>query len=192
MESTSNYEFTFEQKKNLGPEEQSALIKSFKNDDVDGDGKMDEKEFKNILIDMGRRKITDAEVKSILDEYDQNKDGTLSWAEFVTMMGKIKGGQDNRFGQVTLDKNGRPVARLEGEHGGTHTYSIEERSTFSRIINYCCKDDEDLKDRLPMKADDDDLFHAFDNGILLCKLLMQVDKDCIDSRAINRGQINVY
>lgn len=55
------------------------------------------------------------------------------------------------------------------------------------------KEDEDLKDRLPMNTEDDTLFHAFDNGILMCKLLMQLDPNVIDSRAINRHQnMNVY
>jgi hypothetical protein len=27
---------------------------------------------------------------------------------------------------------------------------------------------------------------VFDNGILLCKLLMLIDENCIDSRAMNR------
>ena len=59
---TISYDFTFEQKKNLGPEEQTAMIRAFKNYDLNKDGTMDEKEFKNILIDLGQRKITDAEV----------------------------------------------------------------------------------------------------------------------------------
>jgi Ca2+-binding EF-hand superfamily protein len=76
---TISYDFTFEQKKNLGPEEQTAMIRAFKNYDLNKDGTMDEKEFKNILIDLGQRKITDAEVKSILDSHDTNRDGVISW-----------------------------------------------------------------------------------------------------------------
>ena len=56
------YEFTFDQQKNLGPEERSSLIRSFKNYDTNKDGVMDAKEFKNIMIDLGYRKITDEEV----------------------------------------------------------------------------------------------------------------------------------
>ena len=76
---TISYDFTFEQKKNLGPEEQTAMIRAFKNYDLNKDGTMDEKEFNNILIDLGQRKITDAEVKSILDSHDTNRDGVISW-----------------------------------------------------------------------------------------------------------------
>jgi len=36
-----NYEFTFDQKKNLNPEECSTIVKHFKSYDKNGDGKMD-------------------------------------------------------------------------------------------------------------------------------------------------------
>lgn len=53
--------------------------------------------------------------------------------------------------------------------------------------------DEDVKDRIPMNADDETIFNVFDNGILLCKLIMQVDEECIDVRAINRKEgLNKY
>jgi hypothetical protein len=61
------------------------------------------------------------------------------------------------------------------------------------MINNILKDDEDCKDRLPMNADDDSLFHVFDNGVLLCKLLLQIDSNIIDTRTINRkANMNVY
>jgi len=78
-------------------------------------------------------------------------------------------------------------------HGGTHTYKIEEKHTFSYVINEVLNGDEDLSERLPINPEDDDLFHAFDNGILLCKLMIKIDENCIDSRAINKMQnMNVY
>lgn len=50
-----------------------------------------------------------------------------------------------------------------------------------------------MKDRLPMNTEDESLFHVFDNGIALCKLLMIIDPNCIDDRAINKdSNINVY
>ena len=65
--------------------------------------------------------------------------------------------------------------------------------TFGKIINLLLKDDEDCKDRLPMNTEDDSLFHVFDNGILLNKLLLKIDEGCIDPRALNRqANINVY
>jgi hypothetical protein len=44
---------------------------------------MSEKEFKNVLIDLGRRDVTDEQVKEMLNEADENKDGVLQWDEFI-------------------------------------------------------------------------------------------------------------
>ncbi len=63
-------EFSFDQKKVLGPQDQSALIRSFKNYDKNGDGTMDQQEFKSVMIDLGYRKITDDKVKEMLAEQD--------------------------------------------------------------------------------------------------------------------------
>ena len=51
--------------------------------DTDKNGYMSEKEFKNVLIDLGRRDVTDEQVKEMLNEADENKDGVLQWAEFI-------------------------------------------------------------------------------------------------------------
>ena len=56
------------------------------------------------------------------------------------------------------------------------------------MINVTLEKDEDCKHKVPIKVDGDDLFHAFDDGIVLCKLTMAVDPECIDRRAINFGE----
>ncbi len=71
MESTTNnFTFTFEQQKSITPQEQTAFIKTFKSYDKNGDGVMDQSEFKNIMIDLGFRKITDEKVNELLNEQD--------------------------------------------------------------------------------------------------------------------------
>ena len=105
---------------------------------------------------------------------------------------KMKGSDASKFGTITEGKDGA-VAKIEGSHGGTHSYSLEERTTYAKMVNEILKKDEDCKERIPMNSEDDTLFHVFDNGILLCKLLMNIDENCIDLRALNRQQnMNVY
>jgi plastin-1 len=187
MESVSR-EFTFDQKKVLTPQDQSACIRSFAAYDKNSDNTMDEAEFKNIMVDLGYRKITDEKVAEMLAAQDKNKDGVISWEEFVNMMVAMKGSDDGKFGTIVDGK-----AQITGEHGGTHTYSIEERTTFAKMINLILKDDADCKDRLPMNVNDESLFHVFDNGILLCKLLLTIDSGCLDERALNRqNNANIY
>lgn len=55
----AQYEVTAEQRKHLVPQEISGFIKAFNNYDLNKDGTMDEKEFKNIMIDLGERSTTD-------------------------------------------------------------------------------------------------------------------------------------
>ncbi len=54
--------------------------------DTDKNGYMSEKEFKNVLIDLGRRDVTDDQVKEMLNEADENKDGVLQWTEFIEVL----------------------------------------------------------------------------------------------------------
>lgn len=77
MDSTAIYEFSMQQKQKLGPEDQSTIIRAFKNYDKNDDGVMDESEFKNIMIDIGYRKITDDKCKEMLAAQDKNSDGVL-------------------------------------------------------------------------------------------------------------------
>jgi hypothetical protein len=65
---------------------------------------------------------------------------------------------------------------------------MEEIATFSNMINLTLEKDDDCKDYLPIKTDGDDLFHVCADGIVLCKLIMAIDPECIDRRAISFGQ----
>ena len=86
------------------------------------------------------------------------------------MMIAMKGSDSSKFGNLVETAAGA-VAQIEGDNA-THSYSIEERTSFANLINHELGHDEDLKDRLPMNTETDDLFHAFDNGVLMCKLLL--------------------
>ena len=70
-------EFTAEQKKHLGPDDQQALRKVFKGYDLNANGTIEDHEFKNVMIDLGYRKTTDDDVRKMLAEQDKNKDGVL-------------------------------------------------------------------------------------------------------------------
>jgi Ca2+-binding EF-hand superfamily protein len=59
------------------------LQHAFKIYDVDKNGTMDIKEFKQVLKDLGKRDVTEDQVSKMMSSHDQNKDGTLSWTEFL-------------------------------------------------------------------------------------------------------------
>lgn len=100
MESAPTYEFSMEQKKTIGPQDQTLYINAFKSYDKNGDGVMDQKEFKNIMIDIGHRRITDEECKQMLAAQDKNSDGVLQWNEFIDMMVAMKGTDAHKFGKI--------------------------------------------------------------------------------------------
>lgn len=80
-----------------------------------------------------------------------------------------------------------------GADGAMSSYSLEERATFARVINQLLEGDPDVADRIPMNPDDESLFHIFDDGVAMCKILLQIDPECIDDRAINKMKnMNVY
>lgn len=63
----------------------------------------------------------------------------------------------------------------------------------ARTINKECKDDELIQERLPINPDNDDLFHACSDGMVLIHLLNHIDKDAIDMRTVNKGSnLNIY
>jgi Ca2+-binding EF-hand superfamily protein len=106
MEKEFTFELTQEQKNILTPQEIAAYIKAFKNYDANHDGTMDEKEFKSILIDLGERKITDEEAAKRLADNDTNRDGVLSFSEFVNVMIKFRKDISKNRTEVVFNDDG--------------------------------------------------------------------------------------
>merc|ERR1712091_182953 len=91
-----------------------------------------------------------------------------------------------------MTKSGAAAASVEGATGGHHRYLLEEVSAIARTINRVCKDNELVKERLPIDPDNADLFHACSDGMVMIHLLNKIHKENIDMRTINKGSnINV-
>jgi hypothetical protein len=183
MEAEDPLTYTFDDKKVINAEEQGIYKKFFKLYDKNGDGTMDQTEFKQIMVDMGARQITDDKVKEMLDAQDQNKDGVINWVEFKAMMVQFKGSEGAKFGELKENAMGK-VMMQETEGGGKHFYTLEEIQTYASLINLFLKGDEELADCIPMKTDNEDIFHVLDDGAVMCKLLRVLDPDCILEKAI--------
>ena len=67
------------------PATQRDLIEAFKLVDADNSGTITTKELTKFLCSFGEP-LTEAEVKQVVDRYDQDKDGTLNYAEFLTTL----------------------------------------------------------------------------------------------------------
>lgn len=85
------------------------------------------------------------------------------------------------------------MSQSTSEHGGTHSYLIEEKIGFTKVINEILKGDESVKDIIPMNPESDDIFHLMEDGIILCKLINEIQEHYIDFRAVNmKKNLNVY
>ena len=70
---------------------------------------------------------------------------------------------------------------------------VEERITYAKIVNYMLRDDEKVKEYIPVNTLDDSLYYIFENGIVLCQLMKQIDDKCIDEKKINTSKgINAF
>jgi len=77
------------------------------------------------------------------------------------------------------------VKRVATATGASHSFSDEEKESFVEHLNAVLGDDPQLKGHLPLNPDDNSLFTACGDGILLCKLINNAVPDTIDSRVIN-------
>ena len=63
----------------------------------------------------------------------------------------------------------------------------------ARTINRECAEDALVTERLPINPDNEDLFHACSDGMVLIHLINHIEKDAIDMRTVNTGSnINIY
>ena len=56
---------------------------AFKLYDADKNGTMNAQEFKQVLVDLGKRDVTDEQVGKMLAEVDKNGDSVIQWNEFL-------------------------------------------------------------------------------------------------------------
>lgn len=134
---------------------------------------------------MGRTDITDEQVVSIFEKYDSDKDGKISFLEYLEMFTHFSESVKSFGRQDTKDEE---KAKMEGASGGHHSYSYEERATFARLFNTTLAKDEYVGERFPINPDNEDLWHVLSDGMVLIRLLAVIDKDCIDMRVVNKGK----
>ena len=70
---------------------------------------------------------------------------------------------------------------------------VEEKICFAKLINNILQHDEEVKDLIPINPENDDVFHALEDGIILSKLINAGAVNTIDMRALNRKKnLNIY
>ena len=141
---------------------------------------------------MGHSDITDEKCTELLNRVDKNTDGVIDWIEFLDLMQLVKKSGQTTFG-AAFATNAGAGAQVATASGGHHNYLREEVSVIARAFNRACKEDELVAERLPINPDNDDLFHACSDGMLLIHFINHIEKDAIDMRTVNKGStLNIY
>jgi plastin-1 len=135
------------------------------------------------MVDLGHRETTEEDISKMLESVDIDSDNQLTIIEFLNLLANIKEvkGTDSI---VTVTKTGKEVVeKTSGSY--KHTYDVEERECFARVINQSLQTDEDCKEMLPIDPETDDLFKVVDDGIILCKLVNIAQPGTVDERVLN-------
>ena len=62
----------------------------------------------------------------------------------------------------------------------------------ARVINQTLKNEEAVKDRLPMDPEDDDLFHVCSDGLVLIYLFNRIKPNIINMKHVYHGGSNIF
>lgn len=136
-----SYDIPYETKKKFSAADLTELTAHFKANDTDKTGKIDKSELKTVLVQLGYRETKEEDVAKLLEGVDLNADNELTFAEFLELVVKLKN-ESSTEAVTTVTKTGKEVVeKTSGSY--KHTYAIEERECFSRVINQSLKDDED-------------------------------------------------
>jgi plastin-1 len=165
-------------------DEVALFIEQFKFYDSDNSGSIDNKELEAVMNKVGE-KATPDQLKKIIAEVDTDGNGTVEFAEFLSIIRKLRSGQagESRFGAVY--KKAEQLVKISGAGGSEHTFSEEEKQSFVDFINEALKADKHVGVRLPINAESMDFFTAVKDGLVLCKLINYAVADTIDERVLN-------
>jgi len=153
---------------------------------LDGNGSIDANELGTIMKNIGQS-ATPADIKKQIAEVDLDKSGTVEWNEFLQVVYGLSQGKTTSFG-TTVSKASKGVQKIVTASGGAHSFSDEEKVSFVEHINSVLADDPLCKGRVPINPNNNDLFAACSDGVILCCLINSAVKDTIDTRVINSKQ----
>lgn len=130
----------------IRPENRKLYENIFKMIDKDGGGDLDEGELKRALASMGE-KLTDADIKDIVDEIDVNGDGTIDLNEFMLLI-------ESRIRDPDLIKYSYEAFNLFSETKEEYLTKKEFNDILAYFHKQLSKDDIELiKEKMPWEED---------------------------------------
>jgi len=144
------------------------------------------------LLEAAGKPLPGFKIRQLMPTIKVAQPGSISVDEFANIYKtQLKDDVGRKFAKNINELSGVEV-KTGATNWSTHTYSLEEREAFADWINGRLKDDPDCQHLLPIGTDDESLFNAVDDGILLCKMINLSQQEAIDERAINKTKLSVY
>uniref|UniRef100_A0A3P8NU81 Plastin 1 n=1 Tax=Astatotilapia calliptera TaxID=8154 RepID=A0A3P8NU81_ASTCA len=174
------------------------LKEAFNKIDIDNSGYVSEWELQELFKEASFS-LPGYKVREIVETFiagDTNKDGKISFEEFVSIYQDLKSRQiSETFKKIVSRRDGiRSFGGTSGisSEGTQHSYADEEKVAFVNWINKSLAKDPDCQHLLPMDPDDESLFTSVRDGILLCKMINHSQPDTIDERVINTRKPSTF
>ncbi|KAM8834068.1 plastin-1 [Synchiropus splendidus] len=174
------------------------LREAFDKIDIDNSGYVSDFELQELFRE-ARFSLPGYKVREIIETFiagDTNKDEKISFEEFVLIYQELKSKKySETFRKSITRKDGiRSFGGLSeiSSVGTQHSYSDEEKVAFVNWINKALAKDADCQHLLPMNPEDNSLFTAVKDGILLCKMINLSQPDTIDERVINTKNLTTF
>ncbi|XP_067851144.1 plastin-1-like [Heptranchias perlo] len=183
----------------ISREELEEMKEAFNKIDLDNSGYVSDYElqdlFKEANLPLPGYKVREI-VEQILAAGDHNKDGKISFEEFVSVCQELKDKEISKTFRKAINKK-EGICAIGGtsdrsSEGTQHSYEEEEKVAFVHWINKALEGDPDCKHLIPMDANSGRLFSAVNDGILLCKMINLSQPDTIDERVINKKKLTPF
>ncbi|XP_029113239.1 plastin-3-like [Scleropages formosus] len=183
----------------ISKDELEELREAFRKVDVSGDGFISDHElhdlFKEANLPLPGYKVREI-IEKLMVQGDRNKDNKISFDEFVSIFQELKSSDIAKSFRKAINRKEGILAiggtsELSSE-GTQHSYSEEERYAFVNWINKALENDLDCKHVLPMNPNNNSLFKAVADGIVLCKMINLSVQDTIDERTINKKKLTPF
>ncbi|XP_061090281.1 plastin-3 isoform X1 [Conger conger] len=183
----------------ISKDELEELREAFDKVDLNSNGFISDCElqdlFKEANLPLPGYKVREI-VQKLMKEGDRDKDNRISFEEFVSIFQELKSSQVAKTFRKAINKKEGILAiggtSEQSSEGTQHSFSEEERFAFVNWINTALEQDQDCQHVLPMDPNNDTLFKAVGDGIVLCKMINLSVPDTIDERTINKKKLTPF
>lgn len=136
------------------------------------------------------------QLRELLNNFGDNKN--LTFDQFNSIFEQLdneKNAEASRWKKRIGSVTGAYQIQSSAVHGAeeiVHTIRVEEEVAFSNWINTSLSVDTDLNHHLPVNPEGGDLYTKIQDGLIICKLINLAVPETIDTRCINKKNLNTY